>query len=115
MKTPVDDEDGLLPVLVMIDQETGCTFSAVTAKGVNAYSVHVVVEMLKFLGRQRVILMTDGEPAIRALAEPRQNKLERELSSSMHQRRPMAKRMEQRNVLSLRRPGRLEHWCTQWR
>ncbi|CAE6957274.1 RE1 [Symbiodinium sp. CCMP2592] len=69
LETPMDEADGLLPVLVMVDQETGCTFSAVTAKGVNAYAVHVVVEMLKFLGRQRVILMTDGEPAIRSLAE----------------------------------------------
>ena len=50
-------------------QETGCTFSAVASKGVNAYFVHVVVEMLKVLGRQKVILMTDGEASIKALAE----------------------------------------------
>ena len=65
-------KDGLLPILVMVDQETGCTFSAVVSKGVNPYSVHMVVELLKFLGflgRQKVILMTDGEPAIKALAE----------------------------------------------
>ena len=69
LKTPVDEKDGLLPILVMVEQETGCTFSAVASKGVNPYSVHVVVEVLTFLGRQKVILITDGEPAIKALAE----------------------------------------------
>ena len=69
LKTPVDDQDGLLPILVMVDQETGCILSAVCSKGVNTYATHMANEFLKFLGRQKVILVTDGEPSIKALAE----------------------------------------------
>ena len=70
LKKPESEDEGLLPVLVMVDQATGCTFSAVVTKGVNSYALRVVTEGLKFLGRQgKAILMTDGEHAIKALAE----------------------------------------------
>ena len=70
LKKLESEDEGLLPVLVMVDQATGCTFSAVVTKGVNSYALHVVTEGLKFLGRQgKAILMTDGEHAIKALAE----------------------------------------------
>ena len=70
LKKPESEDQGLLPVLVMVDQTTGCTFSAVVTKGVNPYALHTVTEGLKFLGRQgKAILMTDGEHAIKALAE----------------------------------------------
>ena len=61
----MDDQESAIPVLVI----TGCVFSGVVTKGVNPYAVHLVVEALKFLGRQRVILLTDSEPSIKALAE----------------------------------------------
>ena len=35
LKKPESEDEGLLPVLVMVDQATGCTFSAVLTKGVN--------------------------------------------------------------------------------
>ena len=60
LKKPESEDEGLLPVLVMVDQATGCTFSAVVTKGVNPYALHTVTEGLKFLGRQgKAILMTD--------------------------------------------------------
>ena len=69
LKKPVDAEDGAVPVLVMVDKETGATFSSVVGKGVNNYAVHTVVEALDFTAWQKLILMSDGEPAIRALVD----------------------------------------------
>ena len=69
MKQPHEDDEGALPVLVLVDDRTGCVFAGVVSKGVNQYAVHIVIEALKFLGRQRVILLTDAEPSIKALAE----------------------------------------------
>ncbi|CAE7846389.1 GIP, partial [Symbiodinium necroappetens] len=69
LKEPLDAEDGQRPILVMVDQETGATFSYLVTKGVNNYAVHVMSEALKFAGRQRVLIMSDGEPAIRALID----------------------------------------------
>ena len=63
------DDENLLPVLVIVDAKTGCVFSVAVAEGVNAYANHLVVEALKFCGRQRAVLMTDAEPSIKALAE----------------------------------------------
>ncbi|CAE7321841.1 GIP, partial [Symbiodinium sp. CCMP2456] len=69
LKEPLDVEDAQRPILVMVDQETGATFSYLVTKGVNNYAVHVMNEALKFAGRQRVIIMSDGEPAMRALVD----------------------------------------------
>ena len=69
LKTPQDEEDGTVSVLVIHDERSGCVFAGVTRKGVDVYSTHLVVEALRFLGRTKVILMTDGEPSIKSLAE----------------------------------------------
>ena len=69
LKTAQDDEEGALPVLVITDEKSGCIFAGVVNKGVDKYAVHLVTEALKSTGRQKVILMTDAEPSIRALAE----------------------------------------------
>ncbi|CAE7276044.1 true, partial [Symbiodinium sp. CCMP2592] len=61
--------DGLLPILVIVDEKSGCVFSGVVAKGVNPYATGLVTEALKFCGRQKVIMMSDAEHSIRALAE----------------------------------------------
>ena len=53
----------------MVEQERGENFSYLVRKGVNNYAVHVMSEALKFAGRQRVLIMSDGEPAIRALID----------------------------------------------
>ena len=63
------DEDGALPVLVIADEKSGCIFAGVVNKVVDKYAVHLVTEALRSTGRQKVILMTDAEPSIRALAE----------------------------------------------
>ena len=73
LKTAQDEEEGTVPVLVITDEKTGCVFAGAVAKGVNMYSVHVVTEALKFTGRQKVILLTDAEHSIRALAEAAAN------------------------------------------
>ena len=61
--------EGVLPVLVVFDHRSGATFASVVNKGVDQHAVHVVTEALKFLGRTKVVLMSDGEHSIRALAE----------------------------------------------
>ena len=72
LKAPTEADgagEGVMPVLVIIDERTGCIFSGVVAKGVKEYALHLVTEALKFCGRQKVILMTDGEHSIKALAQ----------------------------------------------
>ena len=69
LKKPQDEEENNVPVLVVLDEKTGCAFASVVAKGNNAHAVNVVVEALRFTGRLKVILHTDGEPSIRALAD----------------------------------------------
>ena len=69
MKVPQDEKDGLLPILVIVDEKSGCVFSGVVAKGVNAHATGLVAEALQFCGRQKVIMMTDAEHSIKALAE----------------------------------------------
>ena len=63
------EDESNIPVLVVIDERTGCVFASVVAKGVNPHAINVAVEALRFTGRQKVLLHTDGEPAIRALAD----------------------------------------------
>ena len=69
VKVPQDEKDGLLPILVIVDEKSGCVFSGVVAKGVNPYATGLVAEALRFCGRQKVIMMTDAENSIKALAE----------------------------------------------
>ena len=69
LRTAQDEDEGTVPVLVITDEKTGCVFAGAVAKGVNAYALHLVTEALKFTGRQKVILLTDAEHSIRALAE----------------------------------------------
>ena len=69
LKTPEGPEaesEGVMPVLVIVDERTGAVFSEVVAKGVTEHAIHTVMEALKFCGRQRVILHTDAEPSIKA-------------------------------------------------
>ena len=75
---PVEQAEGAMPVLVIVDEQTGSVFSQVVAKGVNDHSVHTVVEALKFCGRQKVILQTDAEPSIKALADAAAQKWNKE-------------------------------------
>ena len=63
------------------------------------YSVHVVVEVLKFLGRHKVILMIDGEPAIKALAEAAARQIGTGANWSTRQRRLIAPAAEQPRVV----------------
>ena len=69
LKQAQDDEEGALPVLVITDEKSGCIFAGVVNKGVDKYAVHLVTEGLRSTGHQKMILMTDAEPSIRALAE----------------------------------------------
>ena len=64
-----DEDECTVPVLVITDEKTGCIFAGAVAKGDNAYALHLVTEALKFAGTQKVILLTDAEHSIRALAE----------------------------------------------
>ena len=69
VKVPQDEKDGLLPILVIVDEKSGCVCSGVVAKGVNPYATGLVAEALRCCGRQKVIMMTDAENSIKALAE----------------------------------------------
>lgn len=56
---------------MIVDERTviGCVFGGVVAKGLNPYAINLVTEAFKFLGRQKVVLFTDSEHSIKALAE----------------------------------------------
>ena len=69
LKQAQDDEEGALPVLVITDEKSGCIFAGVVNKGVDKYAVHLVTEGRRSTGRQKLILMTDAEPSIRAVAK----------------------------------------------
>ena len=69
LKQPKDEQEGAIPVLVVYDRKSGATFSGVVNKGVDPYGLAIVTEALKFCGRQKVVIMSDGERSIKALAE----------------------------------------------
>eukprot|EP00435_Cladocopium_sp_Y103_P039764 s3333_g10.t1 len=69
LKEPQGEDESNVPVLVILDERTGCVFASVVAKGANPHAINVVVEALRFTGRQKVLLHTDGEPSIRSLAD----------------------------------------------
>ena len=54
---------------MIVGERSGCVFSGVVAKGVNRYATGLVAEALKFCRRQKVIMMTDAEHSVKALAE----------------------------------------------
>ena len=54
---------------MVYDHKSGAAFSGVVNKGVDPYGLAIVTEALKFCGRQKVVIMSDGERSIRALAE----------------------------------------------
>ena len=57
------------PILVMHCRGTKLTWSRVLIKkGLDPYSVKVACDMIGFTGHKRIILKSDGEPAITALA-----------------------------------------------
>ena len=57
------------PILVMHCRETKLTWSRVLIrKGLDPYSVKVACDMIGFTGHKKVILKSDGEAAITALA-----------------------------------------------
>ena len=59
-----------LPTLVMIDDKTGMIWARVLKqKGIEEYAVKVVTKFLDLLGYTRIIVKSDGEPAIKSLKE----------------------------------------------
>ena len=69
LKIPGEDPESAIPVLVIVDERTVCVFSGVVAKRCEPLCNHLVTEALKFLGRHKVVLFTDSEHSIKALAE----------------------------------------------
>ena len=62
-----------MPVLVMIDQESGMTLSSVAPKkGANAYAILRLCNDLSLLGHAKLVLRSDNEPAILSLKEAAQ-------------------------------------------
>ena len=67
---PKSDADRAQPVLVIVDVQTGCVFATpVSTKGPDPYSLAFAQEALKFLGHGKIVLQSDGEPAIKALCD----------------------------------------------
>ena len=63
-------EDRGMPILVMSDQDSGVCFSSVVPKkGSHPYAIMRVSNDLAILGHEKLILMSDGEPAIKSLKE----------------------------------------------
>ena len=79
----------------------------------NTYSVHAVVEMLKVVGRQKVILMTDGEPSIKALAEAAAKQIGTgaQLQHAAKETHGPSNGAAERAVVEVA-PGRYGPWCT---
>ena len=55
LRTPQDEDDGTVPILIIHDERSGVVFAGVTRKGVDAYSINLVTEALKFCGRTKTI------------------------------------------------------------
>ena len=65
-----EEEHDSMPILVMCDQKTDMMFSSlVPKKGAHAYAIMRVCNDLSLLGHERVVLRSDGEPALRSLKE----------------------------------------------
>ena len=47
-----------------LDFQSGAVFSAMVVKGGNPYTLAVALEAIKFTGRNRLIIMSDGENAV---------------------------------------------------
>ena len=59
-----------MPILVMCDQLTEVTFcSLVPKKGAQAYAIMRACNDLSMLGHEKIVLRSDGEPALKALKE----------------------------------------------
>ena len=69
VKTPSDEAEGVVPILVVYGHRSGCTSAGVVNKGVDPYAIAVLTDAFRFCGRQTAILMSHGEPSIKALAE----------------------------------------------
>ncbi|CAE6969798.1 unnamed protein product [Symbiodinium sp. CCMP2592] len=113
VKVPQDEKDGLLPILVIVDEKSGCVFSGVVAKGVNPYATGLVTEALKFCGRQKVIMMSDAEHSIRALAESSHasnGAAERAILELARQVRTLASALENRYKKPLETEGVVFPW-----
>ena len=68
-KNPWRDGAGM-PILVAKDRMTNTIFAhVVPAKGVDGHAVRQMTRTLRLLGHKRLIFKTDGEPAIKALAD----------------------------------------------
>ena len=65
-----EDDQESMPIMVLSDQKTEMTFSSlVPKKGVHAYAIMCVCSDLSYLGHERIVLRSDGEPALRSLKE----------------------------------------------
>ena len=115
LRTAQDEHEGTVPVLVITDETTGCVFAGAVAKGVNAYALHLATEALKFTRRQKVILLTDAEHSIRALAEAAAKEWRKECQLQVAPRESHASNgAAERAILELARQARtlvsgLEH------
>ena len=73
VKTPSDEAQGVIPILAVYDHTRECMLAGVVNKGVDPYAIAIVADAFKFCGRQKAILVSDGEHAIMALAEAASN------------------------------------------
>ena len=64
------EEEKGMPILVMVDEKTGMRFaSVVPQKGRDGYAIERLRRDLGLLGHKRLVLESDGEPAIKAFKE----------------------------------------------
>ena len=72
MKTAdgVDDEEALMPIIVMFDCHTGyVAANLVPKKGAIEFTIKRMIQDLDILGYKKLILKSDQEPAIIALKQ----------------------------------------------
>ena len=65
-----DSEQGYMPILVMLDRNTGkLNANVVPTKGINPYAVKKAVQNINLLGYSKIVLKCDQEPAIVSLRD----------------------------------------------
>ncbi len=72
-----DSEAGYMPIVVMVDRNTGkLNANVVPSEGVNPYAVKRVAQNIRLLGYSKLVLKCDQEPAMVALRDAVKRELE---------------------------------------
>jgi hypothetical protein len=66
--TRAEEPNKMKAVLNCLDMQSGATFAAMVHKGADDYALAMIIESLKFTGRNRIIILSDQENSIKKVA-----------------------------------------------